>query len=112
MTTLVPAAIKKEELAKLDREKEAYDALSYSAKKEWRKEKWLEQAKTLMVREIEYATFFPHRITSGPLMEFSIGGLKGGLKPWLKEAGYSLHLKWHDAGSCDHVDEIVISFAE
>lgn len=108
MTTLIPATVKIEELARLAREKAAYDALSYSERTEIETEKWIQQAKVWMAKEIDDAKSFPHKLRSGGLWDFRTEKLG----PWLKEAGYLLELKWHSNGYTDEIDDIVITMAE
>lgn len=103
--TLIPASVKRRYLDMAAKEKAEYDALPESAK-------LLEQAKTLIEREINTSETFPFKLLVFDIYclldrgEFPIEELKR----WLANSGYSITInRYHNSGT---VEGAIISIDE
>ena len=106
MATLIPAAVKKEQIAKWAIKNVTYNTLSSSEKAKIDQEEWIREAKIWMASEIEMATFFPHQISNKFLCDLDTKELKS----WMKQEGYILEVKWHPEGYngfYEHIDVVV-----
>lgn len=103
--TLIPASVKRRYLDMAAKEKAEYDALPKSVK-------LLEQAKTLIEREINTSETFPFKLLGFDIHclldqgEFPIEELKR----WLANSGYSITInRYHNSGT---VEGVIISIDE